>query len=391
MPMNRGSIIILSLATLLLHAWPMWCWLSALNQEPATFAVYPPSIPVENGPPLMAEEFINPDPGLERVHVGSICEMTDGTLFACWYGGTREGARDTVIYLAMRAPGEAISWSKPRGIVNRKSATKELQRFVNKVGNSIIFADSEDRLWLIYVTITVGGWSGSSLNVKISHDYGMTWTKSQRLTLSPFFNVSELVRNNPLPMRGGGFLIPIYHECLGKFPEILWIRAGQADQKIIFRKTRMAGGRSFIQPSVVGYDSRVAKAFYRSCSDDKAVGMAITSDTGTTWSEPLNLGLPNPDSALSALLVSEGRTLLAFNDSEHGRENLRLAISYDGGANWKRVAEIENNPGEEFSYPYMIRGMDGQIHLVYTWRRKRIKHVVFNENWVNAQIEKASK
>jgi predicted neuraminidase len=81
---------------------------------------------------------------------------------------------------------------------------------------------------------------------------------------------------------------------------------------------------------------------------------------------------------------------LAFNDSKHTRDNLRLAISHDGGANWRRVAEIENSPGEEFSYPYMIRGLDGRIHLVYTWRRKHIKHVVYNENWINAQIEKAS-
>jgi predicted neuraminidase len=220
----------------------------------------------------MTEEFINRDPGSATVHVGSICEMTGGRLVACWYGGTREGARDTAIYLALRDPGKRSSWSEPRAVVDRDSASRELRRYVKKVGNSIIFADSEDRLWLIYVTITVGGWSGSSLNVKISHDGGTTWTTSQRLTLSPFLNVSELVRNNPLPMKGGGFVIPIYHECLGKFPEILWIRRGQRDQRITFRKTRMAGGRSFIQPSVVGYDSRVAKAFYRSCSDDRAVG-----------------------------------------------------------------------------------------------------------------------
>jgi len=369
----------------------MWQWLSTVNQEPAAFAVCSPPAPGDSGAPVMAEEFISPDPGLGRVHVGSISNAADGRLAAVWYAGSREGARDVAIYFAVRGPGEGMCWSKPRVIVNRKSASKELQRFVNKVGNPIIFADSEDRLWLIYVAVTVGGWFGSSLNVKISHDCGTTWTKSQRLTLSPFFNVSELVRNNPLPLKRSGFAIPIYHECLGKFPEILWIRAPRSDQRIVFQKSRMTGGRKFIQPSIVGYDSRSARVFYRSCSDDKAVGMATTCDTGATWSEPQNLGLPNPDSALSALLLSEGRILLAFNDSRRTRENLRLAISYDGGAGWTRIAEIENSPGEEFSYPYMIWDADGRIHLVYTWRRKRIKHVQFNENWINAQIEKASK
>ncbi len=389
--MSRRAVLILILVTLLLHAVPWRRWYSSMDQEPLTFAFRPPSSPIDRGLPQMTEEFINRDPGSATVHVGSICEMTGGRLVACWYGGTREGARDTAIYLALRDPGKRSSWSEPRAVVDRDSASRELRRYVKKVGNSIIFADSEDRLWLIYVTITVGGWSGSSLNVKISHDGGTTWTTSQRLTLSPFLNVSELVRNNPLPMKGGGFVIPIYHECLGKFPEILWIRRGQRDQRITFRKTRMAGGRSFIQPSVVGYDSRVAKAFYRSCSDDRAVGMATTRDSGATWSEPQGLELPNPDSALNALLLSEGRILLAFNDSKQARANLRLAISYDSGANWRRIAEIENTPGQEFSYPYMIRSLDGRIHLVYTWRRKRIKHVVFNENWINAQIEKASK
>jgi predicted neuraminidase len=388
--MNRRVAVILSLATFLLYAWPMWRWLSALDQGPVTFAVYAPPAPSDNDPPRLAKEFITHDAGLGMVHVGSICEMADGSLVASWYGGTREGARDTVIYLAMRAPGESMQWGKPRVVVDRDSASKELYRYVKKIGNSLIFVGSEDCLWLIYVTVTVGGWSGSSLNAKVSYDAGTTWTASQRLTLSPLLNVSELVRNNPLPLAGGGFVIPIYHECVGKFPEMLWIRGGQRDQRITCRKTRMAGGRSFIQPSVVASGPRVARAFYRSSSGERLIGMATTGDTGGTWSEPESLELPNPDAALNALLLSKGRILLAFNDSKHTRDNLRLAISHDGGANWRRVAEIENSPGEEFSYPYMIRGLDGRIHLVYTWRRKHIKHVVYNENWINAQIEKAS-
>jgi len=36
----------------------------------------------------------------------------------------------------------------------------------------------------------------------------------------------------------------------------------------------------------------------------------------------------------------------------------------------------------------MIRSQDGLIHLVYTWQRKRIKHVVFNEAWINAQMKR---
>jgi predicted neuraminidase len=385
--MSRRSITTLVLATLLLYAWPMWRWVSCREPRVATFSLASPSAPDDRNSPHMIGEFISHGSESEMVHVASICEMPNGRLAASWYGGTREGARDTVVYVAVRDPGQS-SWSTPRVVVDRVSASRELRRYVKKVGNPLIFADSENRLWLLYVTITIGGWSGSSLNVKISYDGGMNWSGSRRLTLSPFFNVSELVRNNAVPMSGGSFAIPIYHECVGKFPEILWIRL--SGETFRFRKTRMAGGRTFTQPTIVPYEARGAIALYRNCSGKRAVGMATTRDAGDTWSEPHTIGLPNPDSGLNALLLTEGRILLAFNDSPTDRENLQLAVSYDKGAKWLRVGRIEEGPGDEFSYPYMIVGRDRCIHLVYTWRRKRIKHVVFNEHWINATLRGAS-
>jgi predicted neuraminidase len=386
--MGRRAVLMLIVLTLLLHAWPWWRRSSALDRELATFAFRQPFAPFDRDLPRMTEEFITRDPGPKMVHVGSICEMADGRLAACWYGGSREGARDTAIYLAVRAPGEFISWSEPRVIVDRRSASRELRRYVKKVGNPLIFTDSEDRLWLIYVTIAVGGWSGSSLNLKISNDGGRSWTPSTRLTLSPLLNVSELVRNNPVQMSDGTLAVPIYHECLGRFPEILWIEAEGGQFSV--RKSRIAGGRSFIQPSIVALDPRGAAAFFRGCSDERAVGMATTTDAGATWSEPQHLALPNPDAAVNALLLSGGRILLAFNESPRGRENLQLALSSDGGLTWRRVERIEEGKGEEFSYPYMIRDSHGRIHLTYTWRRKRIKHVVFNEEWINSKLQGAS-
>ena len=36
-----------------------------------------------------------------------------------------------------------------------------------------------------------------------------------------------------------------------------------------------------------------------------------------------------------------------------------------------------NEPGQ-FSYPSVIQTNDGLVHVVYTWHRKRIKHVVLD-------------
>jgi predicted neuraminidase len=389
--MNRRLVVILILATLILYAWPMSVGLSTLGRAPATFVSYAPPASADHGKPFMVEEFINPDPGNRIVHVGSICELPDGRLVATWYGGTREGAKDVAIFLATKTPGQLARWSKPKKVVDRISASRELYRYIKKVGNPVIFAGSGDRLWLVYVTISAGGWSGSSLNVKMSTDAGATWSNSRRLTLSPFFNISELVRNKPLPLSSGGFALPIYHECLGYFPEILWIGPGKEDGSVAFRKSRMAGGQSFIQPSVVAYGPSLATSFYRCQSDEKAVGMAATKDAGVTWAEPQTLNLPNPNSAVDGILLSDYSILLALNDSVQNRENLRLAVSNDGGSNWVRIATLESTQGKKYSYPYMIRSRDGLIHLVYTWNRKRIKHVVFNEAWVNVQMKRISK
>lgn len=389
--MNRRLVITLILATFVLYAWPMWGWLSKYDREPATFTSYAPPASADHPKPFMAEEFISPDPGNRIVHVGSICELPDGRLIASWYGGTREGAKDVAIFLAIKDPGHPARWSKPIKVVDRESVSRELYRYIKKVGNTVIFTGPEGRLWLVYVTISAGGWSGSSLNVKMSSDAGATWSNSRRLTLSPFFNISELVRNKPLPMSDGGIALPIYHECLGYFPEILWIRSGREEDSIAFRKSRMAGGQSFIQPSVVAYGPSLATSFYRCRSDEKAVGVAATKDAGVSWSQPQTLDLPNPDSAVDGILLSDQSILLAFNDSAHTRENLRLAVSNDQGANWVRIATLDSAQGQKYSYPYMIRGQDGLIHLVYTWRRKRIKHVVFNEAWVDAQMERIGK
>jgi predicted neuraminidase len=52
-----------------------------------------------------------------------------------------------------------------------------------------------------------------------------------------------------------------------------------------------------------------------------------------------------------------------------------VAISSDGQT-WKEIAVLENEPNGEFSYPAVIQASDGKVHITYTWKRKKIKHVI---------------
>ncbi len=107
-------------------------------------------------------------------------------------------------------------------------------------------------------------------------------------------------------------------------------------------------------------------------------------DRGESWSALQPLDLPNPNSGLDAVTLSEGFFLLAYNDArgesgrwDAGRGVLRVAVSSDGRA-WRPAVTLEDEAGQEFSYPAVIQSHDGRVHITYTWKRQRIRHVVID-------------
>ena len=93
-----------------------------------------------------------------------------------------------------------------------------------------------------------------------------------------------------------------------------------------------------------------------------------------SWSVPQPINLPNPNSAIDAVMLQDGRALLMYNHSARNRSPLNVAISEDGRT-WQAVLVLENGRGE-YSYPAVIQSRDGLVHITYTWKRERIKHVV---------------
>lgn len=84
--------------------------------------------------------------------------------------------------------------------------------------------------------------------------------------------------------------------------------------------------------------------------------------------------LVNPNSGIDAVMLKDGRALLVYNDTPKGRSPLTVATSRDG-REWTNIATLESEPGE-YSYPAVIQGSDGRVHVTYTWKRQRIKHAV---------------
>jgi alpha-L-rhamnosidase len=51
-------------------------------------------------------------------------------------------------------------------------------------------------------------------------------------------------------------------------------------------------------------------------------------------------------------------------------------VSADG-KKWHAAAVLESQPGE-YSYPAVIQTSDGLIHITYTWKRQRVKHITLD-------------
>ena len=357
-----------------------------LSVAPALGGFVPPqAIPraALSAAPLYRPQFL-PNSAERSVHSATAAEISGGRLRAFWYGGSREGAGDVAIYTSVYSPVEG-TWSPEHAVVTRESAQRHLQRYLRKLGNPVVGRDRDGRLWLFFVSVTIGGWGGSAINLMVSEDEGETWSVPRRLIASPFFNISTLVRGAPFLFTDGTIGLPVYHEMVGKFGELLRLDAGGH----AIRKTRLSWGRTSLQPVIVPRSETEAVGFMRYAGDPpKRVLMVRTADGGATWTPPVKTGLPNPDAAVGSVLLANGPLLLALNHAEENRESLSLASSTDFGKTWRIAHEFEGESSSpqplmrEFSYPWIMQDGAGDVHLLYTWGRTRIKHVHFNPAWL---------
>jgi hypothetical protein len=71
-------------------------------------------------------------------------------------------------------------------------------------------------------------------------------------------------------------------------------------------------------------------------------------------------------------------------------------VSDDLGQAWRTIKVLEQQKDDsdinryQFSYPWLLRGAAGDFHLFYTWNKTRIKHVEFNQPWLDAVASAAS-
>ena len=362
-----------------------------------TTAIHKPNNRKATDKEIYYSDFL-PNLNNKMLHCATSVELGNGDISVFWYSGTREGAKDVTINNSILNL-KTKKWSPPKTVIKRHQTSRDLSTYIKKIGNPVVAKDNNNVLHLFYVTVSIGGWAGSNLNYTKSLDNGTTWSKSKRIFASPYINISTLVKCNPILMDDDiTFAIPVYHESILKFSELIYFNT--ITEQLIY-KSRISKGRETIQPLLLPDNKSEASVLMRYCGHDKERKVLIskTTDTGLTWSKTKKISLNNPNSAITGCTLNNGTYLLVLNNIQHSRTSLSIAISKNKGISWDVIYIIEDGVKDKtlntnkfyFAYPYLSKTLNGEFHIFYTWQRLKIKHIYFNQAWLNARIKNLEK
>jgi predicted neuraminidase len=318
--------------------------------------------------PVARSEFIFEHAPFPSAHASTIVESRDG-LVAAWFGGTAERNPDVGIWVSRH---DASGWSAPIEVANgvQPDGTR------HPCWNPVLFQPSNGPLVLFYkVGPSPSRWWGMA---RTSTDAGRTWSAAIALPagmLGP-------IRAKPIEVRPGVMLAGSSTENDGWVVHMERFSGSWTAESLASAVSWQTSGPlnardrfGAIQPTILVHSPSLLQILCR--SQQHVITEAWSQDGGTTWGPMTATTLPNPSAGIDAVRLADGRFLLVSNPSPTSRQKLEVAISSDGKA-WRTALVLEEEGSGEHSYPAMIQTRDGAIHLTYTWKRDRIKHVVLD-------------
>ena len=320
----------------------------------------------QRGPQVVVDEFLYKQASFPECHSASIVETKKGDLIATYFGGTKERNPDVCIWVSRKPKGKT-EWTAPQMAADGVFSPDYREACWNPVINEM--PDGELRIYF-KIGVNVAGWKGWMVRSK---DGGKTWGKREQLPDT----IYGPIKNKPILHQGrlisptsderdGWKLYFEYSDDMGK----TWKRTAfvEAEQ-----------GVKAIQPTILVLPDGRLEALCRTRS--RHIGVTFSSDNGETWSKLQFIETPNNNSGIDAVNLKEGGYALICNDwpiepdKEKGvRTPLSILKSRDG-MKWEHWITLEDSPIHQYSYPSIIQSRDGHIHVVYTWRRQRVKHV----------------
>lgn len=343
-----------------------------------------------------------PSPKIQN-HAAFLLQDADGTLCCAWFAGGLEGKSDICIHLS-RFDQETERWSQAKQISNDPDRSEQ---------NPVLF-DAPDGRRLLFHTAQPGG------------DQDRCVVRMRELGKTPVdlpLPLGTFVRARPVVRSDGAWLLPLFH-CVHS-PGTRWTGrndfasvAISGDAGVTWRRIDVPGSTGCVHMTLIPLSDNHIAAFFRRRQAD-FVHRCESLDGGETWSAPAPTDMPNNNSSISAMRITDGRIAIACNPvngkmdpsrrvslyDELGRDDrpeadggctpiwgvsrapLILGFSNDQGKTFPHRLTIADGPGtclsnnsedgknKELSYPAMAETAAGDIDVCFSYHRRAIAHI----------------
>lgn len=333
----------------------------------------------------------------EHVHGSSIVELPDGNLLTTWFQGSGERTADDVRIMASKFSQKTKKWSSPYLLADTEGLPD---------CNPVLYLDN-GKLFLVWIAVQANRWEYSILKIKSTTDFmgeQVSWQWQDNILLKPgdefvtevrqkfkqlpnlgrgwaeyapryddmIISASEdlmkrsfgwMTRIKPLILEDSKILLPIYSDGLN-FSMI----AISQDHSKTWKSSMPIVGRGNIQPTLISKLNGDIVAYMRDSGDAPSrMHKSISKDKGQTWSVSEKTDMPS-SASIDIVKLKDGRWLLVLNDTDSERYKLSLYQSNDEGGTWKFAHHLINDVKGKgrYSYPAMIVGHDGKVHLTYS-------------------------
>lgn len=350
-------------------------------------------------------EAMLPSPMVQN-HAANLFWLPGGVLACVWFGGTMEGMSDISVYISRLEPG-ADRWSAAEKLTDAVDRSEQ---------NPVLFVAPDGLVWLFHTSQPGGRQDLCEIRYRQSQDGGRSFGPSQRLGDFTGVFVRQPMQIGPQ----GEWLLPGFR-CVtpdqGKWTGGLdtAVMLLSRDQGATWQAVDVPDSLGAVHMNPVPGQGGVTPAFYRHRFAEW-VQRSLSRDGGLTWGAPQPTDQPNNNSSVQAVRLADGRIAMVLNpvnammsdqrraslydelegEDEAGtgtaiwgvpRGPLSLVYSTDNGATFPARRDLETGDGycltnnskeglnREYSYPSILQGPDGRLHIAYTYHRRAIKYV----------------
>ena len=345
-------------------------------------------------------EALIPNAPYNSCHAADLLELENGDLLCVWFAGSDEGNADISI-VGSRLPAGESQWTEPVKISD--DATRSEQ-------NPSLFQHPNGDIWVMYtaqtartpeIPVNFNLQYTAEIRRKVSHDLGRTWGPTEVM----FDREGSFCRQKIQILSSGRWIFGnwiCFPDNTRNGSDITVLQISD-DQGKTWRSVEMPQSAGRVHANIIEKEPGKLVAIMRSRFADR-IYISTSEDNGDSWSVPVRTELRNNNSSISAIRLQSGAIGLVYNDVAFNDDTSRtvwpdqrcpvtLAISEDGGVTWPYRRIVENGEGfvgpwndinnRRYEYPVMMQSKDGDIHVAYSWgRRKQVKHVIVTEAWI---------